>query len=130
MNIKVGDIVLDKNDHIGFIKKICDCDKCKERGWFEPEIYWVDNPDKYDFISDVEYKQGLEKRFNKIGDYVFHFSEQKEYKKPPLGLKPRKIHDYQRAKDIIIAMERYTEDDQIIPSEWIEELRDLLLRYE
>ena len=63
----VGSIVIDVNDRIGYIKKICNCEKCNERGWFEPEICWIDNPNEYDFISDIEYKNGISKRFKRIG---------------------------------------------------------------
>ena len=53
-----------------------------------------------------------------------------KYEKPPLGLKPRRVHDYQRVKDIVAAMNRYIEVDKVIPTEWAEELWDLLFRYE
>lgn len=52
------------------------------------------------------------------------------YNKPPLGLEPRRIHDYQRVKDIVAAMNRYIEADKVIPTEWVEELWDLLSMYE
>ena len=67
----VGSIVIDVNDRIGYIKKICNCEKCNERGWFEPEICWIDNPNEYDFISDIEYKNGISKRFKRIGKHTF-----------------------------------------------------------
>ena len=48
-----------------------------------------------------------------------------ESKKPPVGIKPRWLHDSQRARDIIDAIERYTEANMTIPKIWIDELRDL-----
>ena len=45
--------------------------------------------------------------------------------KPPLGLKPRKIHDQDRMNEIISAIERYSEESMLIPKEWTDELRDL-----
>ena len=51
-----------------------------------------------------------------------------EIKKPPLGLKPRWIHEQQRRQEIISAMERYSNADVPIPMEWIEELKELSSR--
>lgn len=45
---------------------------------------------------------------------------------PPLGLKPKYIHDKTRIKEILDAMERYSEQRFPIPIEWIEELRELI----
>lgn len=42
---------------------------------------------------------------------------------PPLGLKPRKIHDRDRMNEIISAIERYSEATMPIPKEWTDELR-------
>lgn len=46
--------------------------------------------------------------------------------KPPLGLKPKYIHDKARVKEILDAMERYSYQRFPIPIEWIEELRELI----
>lgn len=45
---------------------------------------------------------------------------------PPLGLKPKYIHDKTRIREILDAMERYSEQRFPIPIEWIEELRELI----
>jgi len=45
---------------------------------------------------------------------------------PPVGLKPRYIHDSERIDDILCAIERYTDANMSIPKSWIEELRDLI----
>lgn len=45
--------------------------------------------------------------------------------KPPLGLKPRYIHDDARITDITSAMSRFAEVTKEIPSAWLEELSDL-----
>ena len=49
-----------------------------------------------------------------------------EVKKPPLGLKPKWIHDEGRRKDILDAIERYSEANMPIPIEWVKELRELI----
>lgn len=46
--------------------------------------------------------------------------------KPPLGLKPRKIHDQDRMNEIISAVERYSKASMPIPKEWTDELRDIV----
>ena len=48
-----------------------------------------------------------------------------EYK-PPLGLKPRYVHDAQRKEEIIEAMKRNA--SKPIPVEWVEELHEIVVR--
>lgn len=50
--------------------------------------------------------------------------------RPPLGVKPRPIHDQSRMSDLFNAVLRYMTFGQKIPTEWIEEIDDLLARYE
>ena len=66
---KVGDEVLTSTGQVGRITDICTCDKCKERGFYEPKveveigsgvIYITDNDKRVNFRS-----------FYKIGDQVF-----------------------------------------------------------
>ena len=49
---------------------------------------------------------------------------------PPLGLKPRFISEAQykndRINDILNAMERYSDNNMVIPIEWVTELRELI----
>ena len=52
-----------------------------------------------------------------------------EIKKPPLGVPPRWLHDSNRAKEILDAIERYTDANMSIPKSWIEELQDLFEVY-
>ena len=47
------------------------------------------------------------------------------YKKPPLGITPKNIHDLMRVEEIITAMKRYSNEEIPIPIEWITELHDL-----
>ena len=51
------------------------------------------------------------------------------YTKPPIGVKPRWLHDSERLKDILDAIERYTNADLPIPKDWVIELRDLFSKY-
>ena len=47
---------------------------------------------------------------------------------PPLGLKPRSIHDGQRRDGIKEAMLRYMDANKSIPPEWLEEYNELTAR--
>jgi hypothetical protein len=38
--------------------------------------------------------------------------------RPPLGLKPKYLHDLERQFEIIDAISRYLDADRIIPEEW------------
>lgn len=49
-------------------------------------------------------------------------------KKPPLGLKPQRIHERQRLDEIVAAMKRYLKEDISIPSEWTQELIEIIER--
>mgnify|MGYP001403173461 CR=1 FL=1 len=49
------------------------------------------------------------------------FKESENYEKPPIGLKPRYIHDAQRHREVKEAMLRYIDDDRMVPIEWWEE---------
>ena len=46
--------------------------------------------------------------------------------KPPIGIKPRYIHDEERKQEIMDAMVRYSNAFKPIPVEWLDELRDLI----
>ena len=45
--------------------------------------------------------------------------------RPPLGLKPKAIHDTTRALDILDAIERYARAKMPVPVEWVFELKEL-----
>ena len=64
--------------------------------------------------------------YDKATDYYkIRFAE----KKPPLGLKPRYVHDTDRIADIRDAITRYIDEKMDIPWEWIQELRELEFRH-
>lgn len=49
--------------------------------------------------------------------------------KPPLGLKPRRIHDEERVNELANAIHRYVNNVKEIPIEWIEEYNELIEKY-
>lgn len=66
---KVGDQVITDDGRVGVIKSICDCDRCKNRGFYEPKVKMTIGSDQI-WISDTDKKNGFIS-FYKIGDQVF-----------------------------------------------------------
>lgn len=58
------------------------------------------------------------------------FFHQEQPKKPPLGVKPRWLHDEQRLQDLGGAIYRYLSDKMPIQIDWIEEYNEILRRME
>ena len=66
---KVGDQVIMDDGRVGVIASICDCDRCKNRGFYEPNVKMVIGNDQI-WISDTDKRNGFIS-FYKIGDQVF-----------------------------------------------------------
>jgi hypothetical protein len=66
---KVGDQVITDNGRVGVIEGICDCEYCKDRGFYEPKVKMTIGNDQI-WISDTDKKNGFIS-FYKIGDQVF-----------------------------------------------------------
>ena len=50
-------------------------------------------------------------------------------RKPPLGVKPRHIHDEERRQDLAGAIARYIENREMaLPIEWVNEYNELTRR--
>lgn len=64
---KIGDKVITADGRTGTITDICTCDRCKERGFYEPTVDFGDYTD-YIMTSD---KNDDFKSYYKIGDRVF-----------------------------------------------------------
>lgn len=68
-DFKVGDEVITSDGYFGVIESICDCCKCKERGFYEPSVRKPNGA--YDiYITDNDKKNGFSS-FYKIGKYKF-----------------------------------------------------------
>ncbi len=68
-DFKVGDIVVTDTGEVGFIESICDCDRCKERGFYEPRAKTIDGDDII-YITDNSKNNGFA-NFYQIGKYKF-----------------------------------------------------------
>lgn len=64
---KVGDKVITADGRTGTITDLCTCDRCKERGFYEPT---VDFGDYTDYIMTSDKNDGF-KSYYQIGDRVF-----------------------------------------------------------
>jgi hypothetical protein len=65
INFKVGDEIIDCLGNVGYVKSICDCKQCGERGFFEPYIM-----PSGDYITADAAERGF-KGLYKVGDRVF-----------------------------------------------------------
>lgn len=68
-DFKVGDEVITSDGCVGVIENICDCDKCRKRGFYEPNVRLTKGA--YDiYITDNDRDNGFSS-FYKIGKYKF-----------------------------------------------------------
>lgn len=66
---KVGDQVITDDGCVGVIESICDCESCKKRGFYEPNVKTtIGNTGIW--ITDTDKRNGF-LNFYKIGDKVF-----------------------------------------------------------
>ena len=68
-DFKVGDIVVTDTGEVGFIESVCDCDRCKKRGFYEPRAKTIDGDDTI-YITDTCKSNGFIS-FYQIGKYKF-----------------------------------------------------------
>lgn len=68
----IGDYVENIDGNVGYIDFICDCDKCKERGFNEPRIHYTSGEIDYITVYQLEH---LDKSYRRIGKYEFSKKE-------------------------------------------------------
>lgn len=74
---KVGDRVITTRGEIGRINNICTCEKCKERGFFEPE--WIDYTyEQHEWITNYEAENNFHGYYS-IGEYKFSNEFEKDF---------------------------------------------------
>ena len=66
---KVGDEVITSDGKVGIITRICTCDRCRERGFYEPVVNFIVDGD-IGYITDTDKKDNF-RSFYKIGDKIF-----------------------------------------------------------
>lgn len=65
----VGDEVIAVNGEKGYITYICHCERCAERGFFEPS--WEDDCGEMHYISNYEAENGFVNYYS-VGNYRFN----------------------------------------------------------
>lgn len=68
-DFKVGDQVITDIGEIGYIESICKCEKCKNRGFYEPSVVTQIGSDRI-YITDTDKASGFSS-FYRIGKYTF-----------------------------------------------------------
>lgn len=63
-NLSEGDFVETVDGRVGYIKSICRCEKCRERGFYEPTVHFTDGEE--DYITKYEAENGF-KGYKRIG---------------------------------------------------------------
>lgn len=63
-NLHEGDFVETVDGRVGYIKSICRCEKCRERGFYEPIVHFTDGEE--DCITKYEAENGF-KGYKRIG---------------------------------------------------------------
>lgn len=67
MGLKIGDIAIDVYGNIGAVYAICECDRCKERGYFEPRVRFQTRDE---YITNSEMETGF-RNWYRLGSCVW-----------------------------------------------------------
>ena len=97
MHFNVGDEVISADGYVGKIISICDCDRCKQRGFYEPVVEWEDG--NVDWITDWEQSNNF-RHYYKIGNYVFGNTQFESVKQQITDLKD-KLHRLEKQRDVL-----------------------------
>ena len=68
-DFKAGDRVITSDGEVGVIESICDCENCKKRGFYEPQVKTIIGECGI-YITDTDKNNGFS-NFYKIGKYRF-----------------------------------------------------------
>jgi hypothetical protein len=66
---KIGDVVITSIGEMGHITDICDCEKCKKRGFYEPTVELTTGTGDI-YITNTDKQNGFS-RFYSIGTHVY-----------------------------------------------------------
>lgn len=108
-------------------KKIEELQKNGEWERLSDVIYRMSYNDFCDFI--INYPVSNFRIFDEYKEFNEVKKQKQESSKPPLGLKPKYVHDELRIREIQDAIERYNAVNKEVPKEWEDELNNLLNEY-
>ena len=97
MYFNIGDEVISADGYIGKIISICDCDRCKQRGFYEPVVEWGDG--NVDWITCWE-KENNFRNYYQIGDYVFGNTQLESVKLQIAEIK-EKLYRLEEQRDVL-----------------------------
>jgi hypothetical protein len=58
-------------------------------------------------------------------DFIDKYGKSEIAEKPSIGLRPRRLAELDRIKEIYAAISRYLDAEKKIPQEWLDELQEL-----
>ena len=96
-DFKIGDTVIDKYGRTGKIVDICTCERCKERGFFEPTVQLDDG--STDYIMRYDWESGF-KSYYQIGSHIFGNLDEEYVRKEIDECKQRTLQLYNQLNTI------------------------------
>ena len=104
-DFNVGDEVITSDGCVGVIEDICDCDKCRERGFYEPKVRLTKGA--YDiYITNNDKDNGFSS-FYKIGKYKFGNIDKEsieryiEYETHSIEEATKKLNEYRNQLELV-----------------------------
>ena len=97
MHFNIGDEVITADGYVGKIISICECSRCKNRGFYEPIVEWSDGT--VDWITDFEQSNNF-RNYYKIGDYVFGNVQFESVKRQIADIKD-KLYRLESQRDVL-----------------------------
>ena len=95
---EIGDEVVMADGYCGEIIGICECDRCKERGFLEPIVEWQDG--NVDWITEWDLYYEFDDYY-KIGNYTFGNIHLEDLKKKIATLKAE-LNQLEDQRDFLI----------------------------
>ena len=94
----IGDDVIRDDGRVGKITSICDCERCVERGFYEPTVIFDDEYETY--ITDWDYRNDF-CGYYKIGNYMFGNLEDLESKQESIDRYEKILKKLYKEKAVI-----------------------------
>jgi hypothetical protein len=121
-DFKVGDLVITDTGVKGVIEDICDCDRCKARGFYEPKVKVTDGVDDVIWITDTDKSNGFTS-FYQIGKYKFGNIDKEsveqsiEYTNNSIKESVKRLEEYEKQLRRLKRLEPCEEDEEEDSSE-------------
>lgn len=116
-DFKVGDVVITDTGVVGAIEDICDCDRCKARGFYEPTVKVTNGADDTIWITDTDKENGFI-RFYQIGKYKFGNIDKEsvecsiEHEKENIKEAHKRLREYKKSLSRLNLLESWEREDK------------------